>query len=137
MPGRAPGMQPVLTGRAIHDYAGFSPWEISGRNYPNRTGRFSVFGETPCQIARRQKSARPDSRAPGPGEKLPGRALTARLLFVTFLEGTTTKRSLKHARLPSIVDTKLILPNSFTHDRDQISSVKREGLGRVAHSLPR
>ena len=34
-------------------------------------------------------------------QKLLGRALTVRQLFVTFSEGITTKRPLKHARLPS------------------------------------
>ena len=59
-----------------------------------------------------------------PGARTRGE--NARQLFVMFLEGMTTKCLLKHARLHTIVDTKLILSNSFTHDRVQISSVKRE-----------
>ena len=64
--------------------------ELSGRNYPNRTGRFLVFWKTPYQITRRQKSAQPDCRAPGSGKKSSVRAITVRHSPAAILEGKTT-----------------------------------------------
>ena len=74
-------------------------------------------------------AGRPATRAPGPGKKPPGRIHTARQAFVTILKGKTTERPLK-TFTTTFVDMKLILSNSFAHDRDQISSVNfGDGVG--------
>ena len=123
-PGRAPG-NPYGRSTTAPDFRpGNSPAEIT----QTEPGGFGYFGKhlikspgdkkVPGRIAGRPDPAknRPYGRSP------PG---TVRQPFVTFLEGTSTKRPLK-TRTTTIADTKLVLSNSFTHERDQISSVKRE-----------
>ena len=128
--------QPV---RAIHDCAGFSPGELSGRNYPNRTGRFWVFWKTPYQIARRQKSTRPDCRAPGPGKKSPVRAITVRHspaaicdVFRGHLNKAPPENTHDYHRRHEAGSFEFF----YARPGPDLEREEREGLGRVANSPP-
>ena len=136
MPGRAPG-NPYVRSTITQDF----PRRTPRKKLPKLNREILDTWETPYQIARRQKSARPDCLAPGPGKKSPGRAPTARHNSAAICDvfRAHNNKVPPETCTATIIDTKLAASFEFFHARPgpDIEREEREGPGRFAHRPPR